>query len=85
MALSNSLTKKLSANLPGYVALGVLIFLAVALVKRRFRIGYVLLHLAVALGERWQDGRAKARLAQALASLPDSGYREYSDIPPTHA
>lgn len=79
MALSNSLTKNISANLPGYVALAVLVFLAVALVKRRFRIGYVLLHLAVALGERWQDARAKARLAHALAAYPES------NLPPVDA
>ena len=62
----------LSKNLPGYVALGVLVLLAVALIRRRFRLGYTLFLVAIALGERWQDARAKTRLANALASLSDA-------------
>jgi hypothetical protein len=69
----------LSKNLPGYAALGVLILLLVAMVRRRFSWGYMLLHLAVALGERWQDARVKARLGAALATLPDSDPEECDD------
>jgi uncharacterized protein (TIGR03382 family) len=71
-----NLPKKISENLPGYAALAVLLLLAVAMVRRRFRWGYVLLHLAVALGERWQDARVKARLGAALAALPDDDLQE---------
>jgi hypothetical protein len=59
----------LKQNLPAVAALAVLGLLAVALVRRRFKLGYVLLHVAVALAERWQDQRAKARLGAALASF----------------
>jgi hypothetical protein len=57
-------------NLPAYASISVLVFLAIALVRRRFKLGYVLLHIAVALGEKWQDQRAQAKLGEALASLP---------------
>jgi hypothetical protein len=77
--LSDRLTKKFSANLPGYAALGVLALLVVAMIRRRFRWGYVLLHLVVALGERWQDGRAKARLGAALVTLPESDFHDEAD------
>jgi len=60
----------LKRNLPAVAALGVLGLLAVALARRRFKLGYILLHVAVALAERWQDQRAKARLGAALATLP---------------
>jgi|GEM_PF-5308339 len=61
---------RLKRNVPAFAALGVLSLLAVALVRRRFKLGYILLHLAVALAEKWQDQRAKARLGAALATLP---------------
>jgi hypothetical protein len=63
---------RLKQNIPAVAALAVLGLLAVALARRRFKLGYVLLHVAVALAERWQDQRAKARLGAALSSLePD--------------
>jgi hypothetical protein len=72
------LSPRLEKSLSGFAALGVLALLVVAMVRRRFRIGYVLLHIVVALGERWQEGRARARLGTVLASLPhtDFGKRE---------
>lgn len=65
------LTMNLPKNLPGYAALGVLALLAVALFRRRFRIGYLLLLFVVALGERWRDERVRTRLAGLVDALPD--------------
>lgn len=57
-------------DIPGYAALATLCLLAFALVRGRFRIGYVLLHVAVALAERWRDQRSLARVANVLNALP---------------
>lgn len=65
-------------KLPGLAALAVLVLLVVAIARRRARLGYLLFLTAVALGERWQEGRAKARLGRALAALPESGDRDYA-------
>jgi hypothetical protein len=70
----------LKENLPAVAALAVLGLLAVALARRRFKLGYVLLHVAVALAERWQDQRAKARLGAALATLPPGSLRAEGEL-----
>lgn len=56
-------------NFPGYAALATLCLFAVALMRGRMRLGYVLLHLVVALGERWQEQRALARVGGVLTAM----------------
>ncbi len=56
-------------NVPAYAALAMLCLLAVALVRGRFKLGYVLLHVVVTLAERWQDQRALARVSGVLATM----------------
>lgn len=77
---SSGLPSRVKRNIPGVMALGVLSLLAVALVRRRFRLGYVLLHVAVALAERWRDQRAKARLGKVLATMPPSSTRPEGEL-----
>lgn len=55
-------------NIPGYAALATLGLLVAALVRGRFKLGYVLLHVGVALAERWRDRRALARVGDVLAT-----------------
>ncbi len=70
-------------DIPGYAALATLCLLAVALVRGRFKLGYVLLHVAVALAERWQERRALARVSDALATVkPESGGESWQDRGP---
>lgn len=74
------LPASLTRNLPAAAVLAVLGLFAVALVRRRFRLGYVLLHVAVALAERWRDQRAKARLGKVLATMPPSSARPEGEL-----
>lgn len=53
-------------NLTGLGAVAALALMAAALTGRRFRTGFFLFHLAVALGERWKTARIRARLGQAV-------------------
>jgi hypothetical protein len=70
----------LKQNIPAIASLAVLGLLAVALARRRFKLGYVLLHVAVALAERWQDQRAQARLGEALAGMSPDGLRPEGEL-----
>lgn len=62
-------------DIPGYAALATLCLLAFALVRGRFRIGYVLLHVAIALLERWRDQRSLTRVARVLDAMPPAPVR----------
>lgn len=77
---SSEFPSRLKRNLPAVTALGVLSLLALALARGRFRLGYVLLHVAVALAERWRDQRAKARLGDVLATLPPLSARAEGEL-----
>lgn len=54
-------------SLPGLAALAALALTVAALAKRRFRIGYFLFHVAVALGERWKAKRVRRDVAAVVA------------------
>jgi hypothetical protein len=69
-------------TLTGLGALASLGLMAAAIWSRRFRIGFVLFNLAVALGERWKTARVRARLGKAVvdstaanSTRPDSADR----------
>jgi hypothetical protein len=59
-------------NIPGFAALAALLLLVAALMRRRVRLGWLLLHVAVALGERWREGRDHRRIASALSGRAES-------------
>jgi hypothetical protein len=73
-------------NLPGrasgFAALATLALALAAVLLRRFNAGFLLFHVAVALGERWralrERGRVAASISSHMASLslrPDSADR----------
>lgn len=69
-------------SLAGLGALAALALMVAAVTGRRFRTGFFLFHLAVALGERWKTARVRARLGTAVvhsaaahSTRPDSAER----------
>ena len=67
------------ANRSGLAALATLIILVFAVLRRRFKLGAVLFHVAVALGEKWQEARARRRVGALLTARPVD---DASGVPP---
>jgi hypothetical protein len=53
---------------PGLAALAALGLFAAALMRRRFRWAFFLVHVVVALGESWSERRTRRRLARVLTA-----------------
>lgn len=58
------------ANRSGLAALATLVLIVIAVLRRRFRLGAILFQVAVALGEKWQEGRARRRVGALLTTRP---------------
>lgn len=56
------------ANGAGLAAAATLLLIVFALLRRRFRTGMVLFQVAVALGEKWQEGRTRRRMGALLVA-----------------
>ena len=68
------------SNWPRLAALAVIALLAAALLRRRYRLGFFLVHAAVAAGEVWSDRRARRRVAKVLTARASSGMGAKPDL-----
>ena len=72
------------ANRTGLAALGTLVLIVFAVLRRRFKLGMILFQVAVALGEKWQETRARRRVGALLTARPTGDSASDISTPPPH-